>query len=269
MKGNNGGGGQSSLSAKSESLASLPDAGKSSRAVNTKAVNYSELKCPDHGKAPPKISEVKGKLMPNRRIEVWGECFGERTGRVELIGPFPGGKLNPTFASWDQNVIELEIPSVQGATDSDGATLTVVTADGKTSTPIQVRFVAARARIEVPQHLWSPNANFELSSAEDTQITQNKAYSGQLTNKLHINPQCALDDMDATVLSGNITAINGWDQGLPNEASVTLNWVGTCTGTETSYERPLGFVKFGTSTSACRVAFQTRAWAYCPAGLSP
>lgn len=260
------------VSAKPNRTASLPGNGAPKLSVDAKPVSYSETKCPDKGKGPPRISEVNGKLMPGKRVTVWGECFGDRTGRVEIFGPFPGGKLNPAFVSWDQNSIELEIPNVPGATDSDGATLRVVTADGKTSASMQARFVAARERIEVPDRLWSPNANFELSSAEDTYSNANKASSGQLAKSLHINPQCALDAMEVTVLSGNVTAIKGWEQGPPNEAAITLDWVGTCTqkNIRTDYNYVIAAAGHDISfTSACRVAFQTRAWAYCPIGVAP
>jgi hypothetical protein len=271
MQRRTGGGGNSSLSIKSENVLSLPGKVTSKVSADANHVSISEMRCPDKGKGLPKISEIAGKLMPGQRVTVWGECFGDRAGRVEIIGPFPGGKLNPAFISWDQNSIELEIPNVQGASDN-AAALTVVTADGKTSAAMQAQFVAARERIEVPDRLWSPNANFELSSAEDTYSNANKASHGQLAKSLRINPQCALDDMGVTVLSGNVTAIKGWEQGPPNEATVTLDWVGTCTqkNIRTDYNYVIAASGYDISfTSACRVAFQTRAWAYCPVGVAP
>ena len=57
-----------------------------------------------------------------------------------------------------------------------------------------------------------------------------------------------------------------------DEASVTIDWVGACTGTKTtthySYVIAEG-VSDVSIRSACRVAFQARAWAYCPAGVAP
>lgn len=261
------------ISAKSENLASLPALGTSKTSVDAKAVNYSELKCPNQGKGPPKISEIQGKLIPGKRVTIWGECFGDRTGRVEIIGQFPGDKLTPTFASWDQNSIEIEIPAnIRGAGDH-ATTLSVITADGKTSTSMKVRFMAARERIEVPAHLWSPGARFELSANENTTIDQNTAHAGQTAKNLRINAQCALETMDAVVVSGGVTEINGWEQGPPNEAAVTLKWVATCSG-KNATAGSSGFLgigsHFGTPDySACRVDFQTRAWAYCPVGVAP
>ncbi len=62
------------------------------------------------------------------------------------------------------------------------------------------------------------------------------------------------------------------DQGPPNEASVTIDWVGTCTGTTTTTHYNYAVVQGSGDVSiksACRVAFQARAWAYCPAGVAP
>ena len=261
------------ISAKSENLAALPTLGTPKISIDAKAVNYSELKCPNQGKGPPKISEIQGKLIPGKRVTIWGECFGDRNGRVEIIGQFPGDKLTPAFASWDQNVIEIEIPAnIRGAGDH-ATTLSVITADGKTSTSVKVQFMAARERIEVPAHMWSPGAGFELAANENTTIDQNSARAGQTSKSLRINTQCALETMDAVVVAGGVTEINGWEQGPPNEAAVTLKWVATCSG-KNATPATSGFLgigaKFGTMDySACRVDFQTRAWAYCPIGVAP
>jgi hypothetical protein len=269
-----GGGKKSSLSAKSENLVSLSGKDTSRLKADAQHVSISEMQCPDKGKGPPKISEIQGKLMPGKRVTIWGECFGERTGRVEIIGQFPGDKLSPTFASWDQNSIEIEIPAnIRGAGDH-ATTLSVTTADGKTSTSMKVPFVAARERIEVPANLWSPSAKFELVSNESKPMDQNAARSGQTAMKLRITAQCALETMDAVVASGGITEINGWEQGPPNDAAVTLKWVATCSGRNATPGSSGGFLglgdKFGTTGySACRVDFQTRAWAYCPVGVAP
>ncbi len=232
--------------------------------------SFSESQCLDKG--PPVISEVEGRLKPGGKVTLWGRCLGDRAGRVEIIGQFPGGKLKPAFTAWDMTVIDLEIPAnIRGATDHAVA-VTVVTADGKTSPAMQAQFAAAREWVEVPERLWSPGASFELSSAEGTEISQNKAYSGQLKKSLRINHQCALDTMDAIVLSGNVTEINGWVQGPPNEASVTMSWFGSCSGQifqhkETDWDLSVTF--YNSYASACRVAFQARAWAYCPVGIAP
>lgn len=258
--------------AKIASIAGLPPAsGTKKMAEEIKQYAGNTLSgCVKNG--PPKISEVEGKLMPGKKVTVWGECFGKSTGRVEIIGPFPGGKLAAGFTAWSPTSIELAIPDVRGATDS-AAALSVVTADGKTSAAVQTKFFAARERIEVPDRLWTPNANFELASAEDVKIGGNKAHAGRLAMSLRLNPQCALDTMDVVTLAGGINAINGFEQGPPNEAAVTLDWVGTCAQnnirTDENYIIGVAGYSSISFTSACRVAFHARAWAYCPVGVAP
>ena len=77
--------------------------------------------------------------------------------------------------------------------------------------------------------------------------------------------------MDAVVISGGIRQIRGWEDGPANEAAVTIDWVGTCVNTKStsSYNYMLVEGSDVITKSACRVAFQARAWAYCPAGIAP
>lgn len=252
-----------------------PSALKQSSTSADKTNSYSASRCLDQG--PPKISEVGGHLKPGGKVTVWGECFGDRPGRVEIIGQFPGGKLAVAFTAWDMTSIDIEVPAnVRGAADHYVA-VSVVTADGKTTPAMQAQFIAARERIEIPERLWAPAASFELSSTTETLNTDtgvnrtNPAASGQVAKSLRVHPQCALDTMDALVLSGGISRISGWEQGPPNEATVTIDWVGTCTGTKTttSYHYVVALGDDIAITSACRVAFQARAWGYCPAGIAP
>lgn len=248
---------------------------KDALASNSTASAYAEAKCLDKG--PPVISEVEGRLKPGGKLIVWGTCFGERPGQVEIIGQFPGGKLTSAFTAWDNTAVELEIAAnIRGATDHVVA-VTVVTADGKRSPAMQGQFIAAREHVEVPARLWSPGADFDFAATAETSklvdsYKVNAAYSGHTAKTLRIQPQCGLDTMDATVLSGGITQISGWEQGPPNEASVTIDWVGTCTGTKTTTNYNYIVVQGSGDVSirsACRVAFQARAWAYCPAGIAP
>ena len=232
--------------------------------------SLSAMLCVDKG--PPLIDEVEKKLKPGTRVMVWGRCFGDRPGRVEIIGQFPGGKLTPAFTSWEMAGVEIEIPAnVRGAIDHAVA-VSIVTAEGKTTPAKQAQFVAARERIDVPERLWSPTAKFEFAATGGAAST-NAAYSGQLAKTLRINPQCALYDMDALVLSGAVTQIRGWDAPGPlNEASVSIDWAGTCTERKTISGNDYVIFQGAVSVSydsACRVAFQTQASAYCPAGVAP
>ena len=78
--------------------------------------------------------------------------------------------------------------------------------------------------------------------------------------------------MDAIVHAGAVTRINGWEQGPANEASVSIDWVGVCTNVRATTDYNYLIVEGTreiTIKSACRVAFEARAWAYCPAGIAP
>ncbi|MEC5386654.1 hypothetical protein VVD49_13035 [Uliginosibacterium sp. H3] len=245
-------------------------------AINVSQTNSAiDLKCNDKG--PPAIAEVEGHLKPGGKTSIWGRCFGELSGRVEMIGQFPNGKIVVPFTKWSMTSVEIEMPaSIRGAADHAVA-VTLITADGKVSLAKQAQFVAARERIEVSDRLWNPSAGFELSSTVETLNTDtgvkrnNPAQTGQIARSLRVNPQCALDNMEATVLAGNVTRFQGWEAGPANEASVTIDWVGTCinTTTTTNYHYVAAIGGSITISSACKVAFATRAWAYCPVGIAP
>lgn len=235
----------------------------------TTVPSYSESRCLDKG--PPVISEVAGRLRPGGKVTVWGKCFGDRTGQVEVIGQFPGGKLTVAFTGWDQTAVDVEMPAtVRGATDHTVA-VTVVAADGRRSPAMQAKFVAAREHVEVPDRLWSPASGFELAATSDGPSTSNPAGSGHLARTLRINPQCGLDTMDMDVLAGSVSAIRGWEQGPPNEAAVTIDWAGTCLDTTTNvhYNYVVSQDNERSVRSACHVAMKPVAWAYCPVGVAP
>lgn len=249
---------------------SAPLVHRSKASAKDPAFSVAETRCLDKG--PPAISEVDARLKPGGKLTVWGKCFGERAGRVEVIGQFPGGTLSVAFTGWEQTSVDIEVPAtVRGATDHTVA-VTVVTADGKRSPAMQAQFVAARERVEVPDRLWSPGSAFELAAiTESGSGTVNAAAAGHLSRSLRINPQCGLHTMEAVVLSGSVSAIRGWEQGKANEASVTIDWAGTCldTTTTTNYNYVVTEDREVSVRSACRVALQPRAWAYCPAGVAP
>ncbi|MEO8923299.1 MAG: hypothetical protein ABI330_10835 [Caldimonas sp.] len=114
------------------------------------------MHCVDH--RPPAISEISGQLKPGGKVVVNGQCFGDRAGRVEIIGLFTSGKLDPAFTSWDMTGIEVQIPAdFLGIADTVVA-VSVVTADGKATPATQAKFFAAREQVEVQPALWSPQA---------------------------------------------------------------------------------------------------------------
>jgi hypothetical protein len=236
--------------------------------TNNSAIDK-EAKCLDKG--PPRIIQVLGNLKAGARTSIQGWCFGDRLGRVEIIGTFPAGKPVLPVIAWDMREIVFEIPVIRHVTDQT-VSVTVVSAEGKSSVNAQAQFVASRERVEVPDGLWSPNASFELSSAQGGNAVENKAYAGQVVKKLRINPQCTLSDMVVDAQAGGINNINGFDQGLTNEASVSIDWVGACINTTTITSHHDFIVQEGDDyswSSACRASFQARAWAYCPVGIAP
>lgn len=243
--------------------------GRPTTVSQTTVPSYSESRCLDKG--APVISEVAGRLRPGGKVTVWGKCFGDRTGQVEVIGQFPGGKLTVAFTGWDQTAVDLEMPAtVRGATDHTVA-VTVVAADGRRSPAMQAKFVAAREHVAVPDRLWSPSSGFELAATSDGPSTSNAAGSGHLARTLRINPQCGLDTMDMDVLAGSVSDIRGWEQGPPNEAAVTIDWAGTCIDTTTNvhYNYVVSQDNERSVRSACHVAMKPVAWAYCPIGVAP
>ena len=255
-----------------QSLTQVRQSAKTSTAGMTidESNSYSSQKCLDKG--PPVISEIKGTLKVGGQVAVWGRCFGDRPGRVEIIGQFPGGKLLATFAAWDSGAVTLAIPgNISGATDHTVA-VSVVTADGKVSPAMQARFVAARVRVDVPDRLWSPSAGFENSTAGKHYFDADAGKTGQAAKSLRVNPQCALDAMETSVVVGAVSNVRGWEAGPANEASVAIDWTASCIETRTTYkfDPVIGASSEDVDlTYACRVAFQARAWAYCPVGIAP
>lgn len=232
-----------------------------------------KLLCTDDG--PPAISEVDGVLTPGGQATVYGTCFGRTAGHVQVIGQF--GTIDAAFTEWGMTGIALQIPAGMRGTADGTVAVTVVAADGRKSPAAQAMFRAARERVEVPSRLWQPGAGFDVTATTDVGGSlfgpppTNVAQAGSLARNLRINPACALDAMSVDVISGDVTAIRGFDQGPPNEANTTIDWTGTCvdTKTTTTTDYVLGTSTSVSITKACRVALEPRAWAWCPVGLAP
>lgn len=225
--------------------------------------------CRDKG--PPRIDAGAVKLRAGASVALTGLCFGDRPGHVEIIGQFPGGKLRPAFTAWDMTGVTIQMPAdIRGAIDH-AAAVTIVTAEGKVSTALQAQYVAARERVDVPDARWGPNAIFDAIDAGDIATYQNKAYRGTVAKTVRVNPQCVLDAMDLVFVAGG-GSVQGFEQGPPNESSVTITWQGQCSSQTTSTRETVLGLPQGVDVSfasACHVAFQARAWAYCPAGVAP
>lgn len=242
---------------------------KTSRGALASGMSYTELKnyCRDH---PPEITRVRGALTPNQRFRIEGSCFGDTTGAVQVIGQFPGGNMKLVFERWTDGEIVAFVPAVQGAADHAVA-LTVVRSDKKPTPAAQASFIAARERVEVPGHFWTPGQNFDHTDTANgggnifTSYTVHSASSGSHTTPfaLTINKACALESASWTSSVGRVDAFNGWDDGAPNEARVNIVWTPTCT------TRTNNYVFASDSQRVCRIAFNVKAWAQCPIGVAP
>ncbi len=232
----------------------------------------------------PQISNLSGRLIAGRKVVINGTCFGDRSGSVELIGPFPGGKLKLPFTSWNQFSVALEIPAtIRGVADQT-ISISVITANGKATPAMPAQFIATRERLEVPDRYWTPNASFNFTRDSVTKheggynagidipraIQDNEARIGQTPLTLRINPQCSLESMSVDVLAADKVAIFGWENpGPANEANPILSWVGTCHATTYLTSGTVLSSSSETINATCTVSFKARAWAYCPAGISP
>lgn len=221
-----------------------------------------KLHCTHQG--PPELAFASGVLTPGGKLTLSGYCLGNRSGRVEIIGQFPGGNLRPSFLSWNMTDIELAIPAdIRGASDHAVA-ITVVTADGRRSSALQASFRAARERVAVPAARWAPSAGFAQASYKDDVVPLNPSGSGQTTRSLRIQRECALTDVEAYVTLGTVTGIEGFVEGA-NDADLKIAWHGACITRTTTTDFPVT-ISF---ESACAVAYEMRANAECPAGVAP
>jgi hypothetical protein len=237
--------------------------------------------CKDKG--PPTIDKLSGDLISGREVGVYGRCLGDKTGSVQLIGPFPGGKMNLPFKHWDSTGVILDIPSnIRGVQDQT-VSISVITAEGKATSALPAKFVAARESVDVPERFWAPTAGFGLEEGNsydtvdtgtlnlDFQLAfnANHAYQGMTPKTLRVNPQCALDTMAVDAQAGSILNISGWENGPPNEANISIKWQGACQGMAHTLHT-IG-VSDGERTinASCKVSFKVSAKAYCPLGISP
>jgi hypothetical protein len=222
--------------------------------------------CPE---LDPEVARTRGTAASGGSFTAEGYCFGDQAGSVELIGQFPGGVLRPSFQQWTENRIVVVMPSLRGVPDQTIA-LTVVRADQRRSVAYKTKFVAARERIEVPAGYWSP-----VGVIDQTHVTEGggniftgfhaTGAGGQVAGdfRLHVNPQCALDNLEIPTSAGSVVSVSGFENGPANEAAITVTYVPNCTTRTTNY------VVGSDYTEWCRIAFQLRTWGYCPAGTTP
>ena len=95
-------------------------------------------------------------MTSGSRFTIKGACFGDRPGKVELIGNLPPDAQRAAFEEWTKNKIVAVMPRVSGADDGNVA-VTVIAAGGQRSAAKQARFFVEREIVQVPAERWRPN----------------------------------------------------------------------------------------------------------------
>ncbi|MEO8016329.1 MAG: hypothetical protein ABI769_00820 [Pseudomonadota bacterium] len=239
--------------------------------IDRPAMSYADMQnyCKVH---PLEITRIRGTITPGRRFTIEGNCFGDQTGAVEVIGQFPGGNMRFVFDSWSDYEIRVFVPPVSGATDHAIA-LTVVRLPDKARSPnVQAQFIAAREIVSVPAKYWTPTADFLQIDIDQgggnifggyTVFGTGPAEARLAPFSLHVNPACGLDTAGASVRSGAVLAINGWEDGPPYQANVNVAWAPRCVIQTTNY------VVASSSQRICDIDFTLSAQASCPVGVAP
>src|SRR4051812_39451467 len=191
----------------------------------------------------PLPGRMTGRLTPGEPLKIVGVCFGDAPGKIELIGQFrPSGTLTLSPLSWRDGEIVVSTPRDVRDVADHVVSLTVVRSDGKRSSARQATFVAARERIEVSS-MWAPSPRYTWRGVYTDGYNPFKdltssyqSGSGQpppSSFRLHVNPACWLDSMEANPRLGAVTDIGGWDRGAPNDANVNVFWTARKTTTNT------------------------------------
>ncbi len=235
----------------------LPGAGRSAALKMDCATNW------------PRISNIQGSVTSGGRFTINGSCFGTQTGYVEIIGQFAGGNLRPSFLDWKDSAIVVQMPALTSTPDHTVAISVRRGGDQKQSVAKQERFVAARHAVDVPLEMWSPTGSFfshvvtPLSTVMYLGTTSGHPGPTSTNFQLRVNPACALETLDVPASIGRVDAVNGWENGSPNEANVQIVWSPACT----MYEVDLLFAQ--QRERHCGAAFQLQARASCPSGVVP
>ena len=209
----------------------------------------------------PTLFGVTGAVTPGQEITLSGACFGDQTGQVKLIGPFPGGSLSLTFSKWSAGKIIAAVPAVRGVSDQTVA-ISVVTSAKVESPSKPVTFLSTRERVEVPARFWTPGTHFGMTW-QLTLVDPPKADTSPTQFSVTVNPACALDTMDATATVGAVTGVTGWSDGPPNAATVQVAWVPQETSTTYYY------VIVKETDHVLSTSIDVKAWASCPLGVAP
>jgi hypothetical protein len=239
--------------------------------ANNPVLSYTEMRnyCKTH---PIEISRVRGTVTPNGRFTIDGICFGDQTGEVQVIGQFPGGNMLLSFESWSDVEIRAFVPQVSGATDHAIALTVIRHPDNVRSAAAQAKFVATRAMVTVPARYWTPSADFVQIDVDQgggnlfggfTVFGSGPAEARVAPFSLQINPACALDTAGMDVRTGQVLAINGWEDGPLYQANVNVAWTPRCVIQTSNY------IVATSSQRICSVDFSLNAQASCPVGIAP
>lgn len=241
--------------------------------LHSNAIKEAEEACAE---GVPWVSRVEGTVTSGSRFTIKGACFGDRPGKVELIGNLPPEAQRAAFEEWTKNKIVAVMPRVSGADDGTVA-VTVVAASGQRSAAKQAKFFAERETVRVPAERWRPSNLLQTplkwtvaSSSGDDNFDVNKIQSeGRSIFQITIHPSCWLDAIGAEPHSGVAENIRLVDEGppLPNMGSVELDWHDSCISR--SWEKSGPSTYDYSLTWVCGSNIELSATALCPIGVLP
>jgi hypothetical protein len=226
----------------------------------------------DCGSYGPRITQVRGSLSPGETLTIEGWCFGSQQGTLELLGQFPEGAPQVGIRAWRETGVVAVVPTINRALRHT-TTITVIPAGSRQrSNARQMTFVPRYDRVEVPASLWSPDPNFEETSSKYSEVGLGNMSGVRLDTahapgfsrefRVGVNPACVLDSAEVIRKDGAIWGIYGWEKGADHERRPRISGLPRCVKT---------IEKWVTGSSArvsCRIAFEVRAFAYCPSGIS-
>ncbi len=255
----------------------MPDTsvGTAASAINrSNPIKEAEEACAE---GVPWVSRVEGTVTSGNRFTIKGACFGDRPGKVELIGNLPPEAQRAAFEEWTKNKIVAVMPRVSGADDGTVG-VTVVAAGGQRSAAKQARFFAERESVQVSAERWRPSnllqtpLTFTVISSPGSGEQYDDPHlklTGLSIFQITVHPSCWLDDVGAVAHSGRVTSIRWADEGppLPNMGSVELDWSLSCT--HRKRETTSTFTSEWSWTSVCGSNIELNATALCPIGVLP
>jgi hypothetical protein len=226
----------------------------------------------DCGSYGPRITQVRGILSPGETVTIEGWCFGSQQGTLELLGQFPEGAPQVGIRDWRETGVVAVVPTINRAL-KHSTTLTVIPAGSRQrSNGRQMTFVPRYERVEVPASLWSPKPDFEDTSSKYSEVGLGHMGGERLDTAIEsgfakefrvgVNPACVLDSVEVIQKDGAVRGIYDWDKGADHERRPRISGARRCVKT---------IDKWVTGRSArvsCRIAFEVRAFAYCPSGIA-